>query len=120
MTEPVRPAPQLGRLVTIPNHPGPPLRPPADIEGMTLSGEHRRVQVVGVSRRSLLLFLSNGCDGCAELWPALGGATRTPLGAYADTVVGIVRKTAKEDPGAVESLVPAGALVLVSGQAFVG
>lgn len=119
MTEPVGPVPQLGRLVTIPNHSGPPDRPPADIEGVTLSGEHRKVRVVGASCRTLLLFLSGGCDGCAELWPVLGGVTGTPLEACADSVVGIVRRTGKEDPGVVAPLVPAGALVLVSEQAFV-
>ena len=101
-----------GGLVPIPTYRGAPATPASDVEGVDLAGERVTVDVVGVPRWTLLLFLSTACDGCADLWAAL----RDPVaaGLAGATPVVVTRGPESEDPEAVHRLAPPGVAVVQS------
>lgn len=118
MTEGAGLTPELAHLVSVPNSIGPPTTPACDVAGTDLEGGAVVLSIVDTPRRTLVLFLSSTCDGCAELWPALSPSDPAGFGRFADAVVGVTRGAEGEDPGTLRRLAPAGAVVVMSGEAW--
>jgi hypothetical protein len=109
-----------GRLVPIPTYRDAPSTPASDLAGTEPSGAAVGVAVLGVGHCTLLLFLSMSCDGCRELWAALGeGAVWAPEGGTVDVVpVVVTRGPGDEDPEALRRVAPPGVAVVQSSDAW--
>lgn len=88
-----------------------------DVSGVDLGGEPVEVPVLGTGRWTLLVFLSTGCHGCLQIWEALADPVGTGL-ATDELVVAITRDPGQEDLGALHSLVPGEAPVVMSSAAW--
>ncbi len=114
MTEPGR-LPSTEGLVAVPTYRDRPATTPADLSGVDLAGCRTEVPVCSTGASSLLLFLSSGCEGCLDLFQALGAPDRG--GMVTDDVVVVVAK-GSQDRGEFSSLVPDGATVVLSDDAW--
>jgi len=88
--------PTLDGLVPVPTYRDHPASRAADVSGVDLSGLPTTVRVLGTRRWTLLLFLSSGCEGCLELWRALGDPAGSGL-ATDESVVAVTRDLDGED-----------------------
>ncbi|MGP8059029.1 MAG: TlpA family protein disulfide reductase [Acidimicrobiales bacterium] len=109
--------PSLDGLVPVPTYRGRPATSAADVSGVDLEGSPRTVSVVGSGRWTLLLFLSSGCDGCLELWRALGDPGRKGLCTDEEVVV-VTRDLTDEDVAQLRALAPPSVRPLASGRAW--
>jgi hypothetical protein len=95
----------LDRLVPIPTYRDRPATPASDLSGVDLSGQPLDVRVLGTGMWTLLVFLSSGCDGCRDLWDALGDPAGSGL-VTDEQVVAVTRGPDHEDVAALRRLAP--------------
>lgn len=107
------PAPVLERLVAVPGAPGP-RGPVDDLVGCDPGGSPVRVALGAGAVRTLLLFLTTGCDGCRPFWPAAEGDPVALGLAAGDRVVVVARDPACEDGAMLARLAGAGCVVMSS------
>lgn len=112
----VPPAEILRRVRPIPTYRDHPASSPADIEGVTPTGEPVKVDVVGATDAVLLLFLSSSCLGCRDLWE--GTATIRRSLPEATRVVLVTRGPELEDAEAIGALAAPAIPTIMSSQAF--
>jgi len=113
---PWRPPP-LDGLVPIPTYLDAPITPVANLRGVDLEREPVRVEVVGSGHWTLLVFLSADCTGCLPIWEALADPAGSGL-AKNEVVVAVTRDPGTDDPEVLRSLVPTGATVVMSDDAW--
>ncbi|HLG68031.1 MAG TPA: hypothetical protein VKV36_09215 [Acidimicrobiales bacterium] len=101
-------------LVAIPTYRDAPATRPADLAGRDLAGSPVAVEVVGVDRWTLLLFLSTGCLGCQEIWRSL----QHPEPFAGVTPVVVTRDPGADDGDALRRLAPSGVAVVQSTPAW--
>jgi hypothetical protein len=102
-------------LVPVPTHRGTPSTLATDLSGTDLAGEATRLTVTGPRAWTLLVFLSAGCDGCKDIWAALGDPRLSGL-ATDERVVAVVRE--RDDVAALTALAPPSAEVIRSDAAW--
>jgi hypothetical protein len=90
---------------------------PADIAGATPAGALVVVTVGPADPLTLAVFLGSQCEGCADLWDALGDPVSFGL-APGDRVIGVTRQAPFETPTLIAGLVPGGATVVMSTTAW--
>ena len=112
-----RPAPDLPGLVAVPTYRDRPSTTAADVAGVRLDGDPARITVRGTGHWSLLFFLSSGCQGCLEIWEALGRAGGGGM-VSDEAVVVVTREPGREDVGTLRRLAPPGVPVVLSAQAW--
>ena len=110
------PAEILRRLRPIPTYRDHPATKPADIDGVTSSGEALTVGIVNATEPVLLVFLSSSCLGCADLWEGTA-ALRQSLPAEVRVVL-VTKGPEDEDVGAIAALDTMDTLTVMSSQAF--
>ncbi len=88
--------PTLEGLVPVPTYRDHPAARAADLSGVDLSGQPTTVGVLGTRRWTLLLFLSSACEGCRDLWRALGDPVGSGL-ATDESLVAVTRDLDGED-----------------------
>lgn len=91
--------------------------PAADISGSTLAGDAVQVALTDGSPRTLLAFLTSGCETCRTFWDAMQPGTRQPLPGDARLVV-VTKDTAYESPSKLRDLAPSDVPVVMSSEAW--
>jgi hypothetical protein len=110
------PAEILRRLRPIPTYRDHPATAPADIDGLTPSGEIVKIMLVDTTDPVLLLFVSSSCLGCRDLWD--GTAALHGLLPEGVRVVLVTKGPELEDAEAIAALGPVDTLTVMSSQAF--
>jgi hypothetical protein len=110
------PAEILRRVRPIPTYRDHPATAPADIDGVTPSGEPVSAGIVNSTEPVLLVFLSSSCLGCRDLWEGTA-ALRRSLPAEV-RVIFVTKGPEIEDVGAIAALDPVDTLTVMSSQAF--
>lgn len=95
--------------------PQPGARVPADVTGVTPSGDSARVALSGTRHTTLLTFLTTGCASCAAVWRDIAAE---PPGDADQQIVIVTRGADMESPAAVANLAPAGVTVIQSTEAW--
>jgi len=107
----------LDGLVAVPTFRGSPSTSAADISGLDPYGNPVEITVVGSGHRTLVLFLSSTCQGCAPAWGVLNDPESCGL-ATDDVIVAVTRQAPQEDAAAVGRLSLPGARVVMSDAAW--
>ncbi len=90
----------------------------ADISGVTVQGEAIQVGMAPAEQPTLVAFLSSGCGTCGPLWQAMSDAMTSGLFKEGLRVVVVTRSPEEESVSALRSMMPKGALVVLSSQAW--
>ncbi len=113
--QPRREAPDPARIVRLPE-PRAVETPAADISGATIDGG-AAVLSMRSDRNTLLAFLSSGCSACVPFWEGLAEVQRGALPGAARVVV-VTKDPSFELMARLNDLVPRGATVVMSSQAW--
>jgi len=103
----------LDGLVPVPTYREAPSTVAFDITGIDLDGRAVEIAVVGSGVRTLILFLSSSCHGCAPLWGVLTNPGKCGL-AVDDAVVAVTRDPSHEDVTSIRGLVAPEARIVMS------
>lgn len=92
-------------------------RPGADIAGLTPEGAAVRVEIIGASHPTMLVFLTSTCTTCAAFWRAFGDVGR--LGLPGDArLVAVTKGEEAESAPRVRRVAPSGIEVVMSTAAW--
>lgn len=105
--------PSLDGLVPVPTYRDVPSTVASDISGVDMDGRTVEINVVGSGVRTLILFLSSACEGCAPLWGVLTNPSRCGMEA-GDEVVAVTRDPSFEDVTTIRGLIAPEARVVMS------
>jgi hypothetical protein len=110
------PAEILRRARPIPTYRDHPATSPADIEGVTPSGEPVAVRIVDSDDPVLLVFVSSSCLGCHDLWEGTAALRMSlPEGVR---IVLVTKGPEQEDAAAIAALDPGDTPIVMSAQAY--
>jgi hypothetical protein len=110
-----RPEPEAAPVVKLPE-PRAVETPAADVAGATVDGGAAVISMRS-DRNTLLAFLSSGCSACVPFWAGLTEVRRQPLPGDARIVV-VTKDPSFELMARLKELVPRGATVVMSSQAW--
>lgn len=88
-----------------------------DLEGVTPAGEAIVISV-DAAERTLLAFITSGCETCSRLWSSLADPTELQQLLPGTRVVAVTRGPEWESPAAVAGKRPKGATVVMSSSAW--
>jgi len=104
-------------LVPVPTFRGEPSTPASDLSGVDPTGRPLEVRVLGVPGWHLVLFLSSGCEGCAEWWTARTDSHALGLSA-GDAVIVVTKDPGDEDVATIGRLSAGSGPVVMSSAAW--
>ena len=87
-----------------------------DIAGTTPRGGSAAVGLVGRNERTLLAFLTSGCQTCRNFWDAFKADPALPRGV--DRLVVVTKSNDEESPAAIQNLAPPAHVTVMSTDAW--